>query len=184
MPQFSVPEAMKDWVREGVGERNTCSNGVKQPSEPCGRWLLKSSCEARTLILASFSLRKTVGWIYSSRCSLLKLSQSPFCHGEPGSMWSTLTPSLSNHSLIAIEMNFGPLSQRMRFGTPSVANGSASVSIASSLVMLRPNLILKQSRVCSSTIFRNCSSNAKANRRSNKLGNVDHLAPIGRCQSG
>ena len=70
-------------------------------------------------------------------------------------MYSTSIPNLLNQSLIAIEMNSGPLSQRILFGKPCIAKCSANVSIASSLVMLRPDLMLKHSREYSSTMFKN-----------------------------
>src|SRR5690606_39123242 len=48
--------------------------------------------------------------------------------------------------------NSGPLSLRIHRGTPRIANSSASVSITSSLVMLRPTFRHRHSRVYSSTI--------------------------------
>src|SRR5690349_6673295 len=49
-------------------------------------------------------------------------------------------------------MNSGPLSLRTHRGTPRIANSSASVSITSSLVILRLTFKARHSRVCSSTI--------------------------------
>jgi hypothetical protein len=67
-------------------------------------------------------------------------------------MYNASTSTWSNQRRIACAMNSGPLSERMHCGTPRIANSSASVSITSSLVMLRSTFNAKHSRVCSSTI--------------------------------
>ena len=52
-------------------------------------------------------------------------------------MYNASTPTWPSQRRIAAAMNSGPLSLRMCLGTPRIANSSASVSITSSLVMLR-----------------------------------------------
>jgi len=79
----------------------------------------------------------------------------PFCKGETGTSCSTATPNMARHCLIAIEMNSGPLWLRIRFGKPYTANSYDCVSIAFSLLMLRPDLMLQQTRMCSTTMFKN-----------------------------
>ena len=45
-------------------------------------------------------------------------STYPFSQGLPGSMNMAFTPRLDNHPLTALEVNSGPLSERMCSGTP------------------------------------------------------------------
>src|SRR3954452_21856150 len=67
-------------------------------------------------------------------------------------MYSDVTLVFANQCPIAWAMNSGPLSLRTHRGTPRIANSSASVSITSSLVILRATFKARHSRVCSSTI--------------------------------
>src|ERR1700733_4822072 len=70
----------------------------------------------------------------------------------PGSMYNAPTSTCFNQRRIAWATNSGPLSERTHFGTLRIANSSASVSIRSSLVMLRSTFKAMHSRVFSSTI--------------------------------
>ena len=55
----------------------------------------------------------------------------------PGSMNMAFTPRSDNHPLTALEVNSGPLSERMCSGTPLTRNSMESCSKTSWDVMLR-----------------------------------------------
>ncbi len=69
-------------------------------------------------------------------------------------MYSTSIPNLINQSLIAIEMNSGPIVAANLLRQTVLRRVPPTCSIASSLVMLRPDLMFKHSREYSSTMFK------------------------------
>lgn len=61
----------------------------------------------------------------------------PLSHGEPGSIYAVLVPTAAIQSRTAWAMNSGPLSERMKAGTPRKMNRSVSASITSVEFSLR-----------------------------------------------
>ena len=93
----------------------------------------------------------------SSNSSLsfpLNDSMYPFSQGLPGSMNSVFTSNSCNHSLTALDVNSGPLSDLMYSGVPLNKNSWYNSSSTSWEVMLRFTRMLKHSREYSSTIAR------------------------------
>jgi hypothetical protein len=62
---------------------------------------------------ASASVWKISPFSSSSRSFALKLSQQPFSHGLPGSIYAAVAPTAAIHFLTAFATNSGPLSDLM-----------------------------------------------------------------------
>ena len=96
---------------------------------------------------------------HSSRNFPLKLSQYPFSHGLPGSMYNVPVPRFPSHWRNFWATNSGPLSDRMCSGIPrhSITSDNVSARITSRLPILRSTRIAKHSRVYSSSSVSNRS---------------------------
>ena len=73
-------------------------------------------------------------------------------------MYSVLAPTFPSHSRTALDVNSGPLSERMCSGTPRVTIRSASVAITSIALMRRSALIARHSLVYSSITVSNLAA--------------------------
>ena len=65
-----------------------------------------------------------------SPCARGVLLRQPFFQGEPGSMYNVSTPARDSHRRIALAMNSGPLSLRMRFGNNQSENTASRPAAA------------------------------------------------------
>ena len=83
----------------------------------------------------------------------LKLSQYPFSHGEPGTISVVFDLTALIHAWIALATNSGPLSDRMKAGTPRMMNKSVSTSTTSVELSLRLTRVARHSRPSSSRMF-------------------------------
>ncbi len=81
------------------------------------------------------------------------LSDPPPSRGDPGSIQAVLAPTAAIQSRPAWAMNSGPLSDRMKAGTPRSINRSVRASITSAEFSLRFTRIVRHSRLSSLRIF-------------------------------
>jgi len=150
MPGRAVAQARVEG-RSGGGHAGANATGVSLPSARWIRRWLECSLHRSTGSLASSSVAKNSDESSSSRRRPLKPSTTPFCHGDPGSMWSASVLLAVLHSITGFEVISGPLSAHRCARAPRIAVSSSSTAATSLQRSRRRTSIARLSRMHSSS---------------------------------